>query len=70
MTIDVPNGTTMSQLKLTEVLYSPQVGYTLMSVGCLIEKGFSITFSRGKCTIQGPDGSHISLSLKTRDCIV
>ena len=33
MVIDVPNGIEISQLRLTEVLYSPEVGYTLVSIG-------------------------------------
>ena len=33
MVIDMPNGTDISQLCLMEVLYSPEVGYTLVSVG-------------------------------------
>ena len=59
LVIDMPNGTNASKLRLTEVLYSPEVGYTLVSVGRLDEKGFSLTFSGGKCTIRGPDGEHI-----------
>jgi len=45
--------------KLTEVLYSPEVGYTLVSVGRLDENGFSANFSGGKCTITGPDGEQV-----------
>ncbi len=57
MTIDVPNGVSdASQLQLTEVLYSPEVGYTLVSVGKLDDHGFSATFAGGKCTIHNPDG--------------
>jgi GAG-pre-integrase domain len=41
------------------VLYSPEVGYTLVSVGRLDEKGFSANFSGGKCTITGPDGNQV-----------
>jgi len=33
MVIDIPNGADISQLRLTEVLYAPEVGYTLVSVG-------------------------------------
>lgn len=70
--IDVPNGADISQLRLTEVLYSPEVGYTLVSVGRLDEKSFSVTFSGGQCTIQGPDGSHIGAIPKTKGlyCVV
>ena len=64
--IDVPNSTNISQLKLTEVLYSPEVGYMLISVGHLDDKGFAVTFSGSQCTIQGPDGTHIGAIMKTK----
>jgi len=44
MIINVSNGANISQLRLTEVLYSPEVGYTLVSVGRLDEKGFELPF--------------------------
>jgi Pol polyprotein, beta-barrel domain len=53
MVIHIPNGTTTSQIKLTEVLYSPEVGYTLVSIGRLDEAGFVVTFANGKCVIRG-----------------
>ena len=59
MIIDIHNSVDILQLKLTEVLYSPEVGYILVSVGCLNKKGFEVTFLGGKCTIHGPEGNHI-----------
>ena len=44
MTVDVPNGADVSKLQLTEVLYSPEVGYTLVSVRKLDDKGFELIF--------------------------
>ena len=32
MTIDIPNNVDISKLRLTEVLYLPEVGYTLVSI--------------------------------------
>ena len=66
MIIDVPNSANILQLRLTEVLYSPEVGYTLISVGQLDEKGFEITFLGGKCSIKGPDGKHVGAVPKTK----
>src|SRR5271169_5112119 len=66
MTIDVPNGAEMSKLQLVEVLYSPEVGYTLISVGNLDDKGFVVTFGGGKCTIAGPDGKRVGEIPKNR----
>ncbi|KIN93487.1 hypothetical protein M404DRAFT_94062, partial [Pisolithus tinctorius Marx 270] len=42
--IEVPNGCDVTKLRLTEVLYSPVVGYTLVSVGRLDQLGYSVTF--------------------------
>jgi hypothetical protein len=56
MVIDIPNGVDVSQLRLTEVLYSPEVGYTLVSIGRLDDEGFSTTFGGGKCIIKGLEG--------------
>ena len=66
MVIDVPNGVEVSQLRLTEVLYSPGVGYTLLSIGRLNEKGFSATFGDGKCVIRGPDHESVGIVPKNK----
>ncbi|PPQ83632.1 hypothetical protein CVT26_000950 [Gymnopilus dilepis] len=66
LVVDVPNGADTSQLRLTEVLYSPEVGYTLISVGKLDDAGFSLTFSDGKCVITGPDGERVGEVPKNR----
>ncbi|CAA7262723.1 unnamed protein product [Cyclocybe aegerita] len=57
--INVPSGVNMKQLHLTEVLYSPEVGYMLVSIGRLDEKGFSAMFAHGKCVIRGPKGEEV-----------
>jgi hypothetical protein len=59
MVVDIPNGADVSQLKLTKVLYSPEVGYTLVSVGCLDKNRFTATFGDGKCVICGPNGEQV-----------
>ena len=59
MVIKVPNGMKSSQLQLTEVLYSSEVGYTLVSIGRLDECGYSTTFGDGKCTIQDVSGGTV-----------
>jgi hypothetical protein len=43
MVVDIPNGADILQLRLTEVLYSPEVGYTLVSVGRLDDNSFSMS---------------------------
>jgi hypothetical protein len=49
----------LSQLRLSDVLYSPNVGYTLVSIGQLDDAGFTAQFGRGKCLLTGPDGEKI-----------
>jgi hypothetical protein len=65
LVVDIPNGSDISQLRLTEVLYSPEVGYTLVSIGRLDDAGFSSTFGDGKCVIKGPDGEVVGEIPKT-----
>ena len=59
MIIEVPNGYDISRLHLTEVLFSPEVGYTLASIGRLDELGLLIMFAEGFCTIHRSDGETI-----------
>jgi hypothetical protein len=51
LVIDVPNGYGEMQLRLSDVLYSAEVGYTLVFVGRLDEAGLSVTFRAGKCML-------------------
>ena len=55
----LPNGIGSSKLELSEVQCSPQVAYTLVSVGTLDEKGYTVTFGGGKCVITDPDGEDV-----------
>src|ERR1700677_731256 len=51
MPVEVPNGAKMSTLRLTEVLYSPEVGFTLISIGPVDDAGYYAIFSGGQCVI-------------------
>ena len=57
--MEIPNGSDYSKLRLMDVLYSPNVRYTLVSIGRLDEAGFTATFGGGKCVVCGPDGERI-----------
>ena len=57
MCIEVPNGMVSSKLYLTEVLFSPEVRYTLVSIGQLDQCGYTTTFGGGSCTIQDENDS-------------
>jgi hypothetical protein len=59
MIIEVPDSVDKSKLTLTEVLYSPEIGYTLISVGRLDKAGYVTTFGQGKCEIRDSDGKRI-----------
>ncbi|TFK43041.1 hypothetical protein BDQ12DRAFT_718283 [Crucibulum laeve] len=56
MIVNISNGVDILKLQLMEVLYSSEVGYTLVSIGRLDKKGFSATFADGKCIIRNPKG--------------
>src|ERR1700678_2002459 len=61
LVIDVPSGTGETQLRLHDVLYSAEVGYTLVSVGRLDEAGFTVKFGGGKCVLIGEDDVEIEV---------
>ncbi|KAK0219235.1 hypothetical protein IW262DRAFT_1245047, partial [Armillaria fumosa] len=48
MIIDLPHGSKSTGIRLTKVLYAPDLAYTLISVGCLDDAGYSVTFSSGQ----------------------
>lgn len=61
ITIDVPNGQNqMSSIHLKNILYSPDAGYMLVSIGRLDNDGYSTTFSKGRCVIHGHTGEQIA----------
>jgi len=45
----VPNGNTNSRILLRDVLHTPDVVLTLISIRCISEKGYSILFKEEKC---------------------
>jgi Pol polyprotein/gag-pre-integrase-like protein len=61
LVVDVPNGDGCTQLRLHDVLYSPEAGYTLVSVGRLDEAGFTVIFGGGKCIVRGEDDVEVGV---------
>jgi len=59
LVVNVPDGNTYTKLRLQDVLYSSNVGYTLVSIRRLNEAGFTALFGHGKCVIRGPDDERI-----------
>jgi hypothetical protein len=52
MIVSIPNGDKEVKIKLTRVLYTLALGFTLISIGHIDEAGHYSTFSGGKCEIQ------------------
>ena len=61
LAINVPNGDGTTQLHLMDVLYSAEVGYTLVLVGRLDEARFTVVFGGGKCMLKGEDDVEIGV---------
>ena len=59
MLVEVPNGADMSTIRLIEVLYAPEIGYTLISIGRIDNAGSTVTFGGGCCTITTVSGTVI-----------
>ncbi|KAL5520227.1 hypothetical protein ACEPAG_9440 [Sanghuangporus baumii] len=57
MAMPIPNGS--SEIVLTNVLYSPDIQYTLISVGELDKARHKMRFGEGKCRIFDPFGAQI-----------
>jgi hypothetical protein len=54
-----------STLQLTDVLYSPDVSYTRMSIGCIDDREYDFHFHRDILKMVGPEGATIGVSPKT-----
>ena len=67
--IRIPNGADHTELRLSNILYSPNVGYTLVSIGRLDENGFSALFGKGKCVLRGPDDELLGEVLKSSQSV-
>jgi hypothetical protein len=66
MVIEVPNGINPSKLRLTEVLYSPEIGFTLVSIGRIDDAGYSANFANGQCEIRSGEGEVLGRIPKTK----
>ena len=65
LVFDIPNNSGTTQFWLQEVLYSPEVLYMLVSIGCLDKDDFSMTFGGGRCTIRDANKEVVGVILKT-----
>jgi len=67
--IEIPNENGVTKMTLAEVLYSPEVGYTLVSVGRLDRQGYTVTFGNGKCVICNPSDVYVGSIPLTSQCL-
>lgn len=56
-------------LILHDVLYIPELANMLISIGCLDDAGFTITFGAGKGVIQNKNGEIVSSVSNRMVCI-
>ena len=59
MKIDIPNGKSNTCVMLKDVLYSLELGYTLVSLAKCDTTGFTIVLKKGSCHLQDPKGHQI-----------
>jgi hypothetical protein len=59
--IEVPNGKSSSKIVLCNVLYAPDLGLTIVSIGHIVKAGYTVEFNQGCCNIkQKKDGRRIA----------
>lgn len=67
MVVPVPNAPAMdSHMRLTDVLYTPDLGFNLVSIGRIDDAGYSATFSGGTCVISDAAGNPVGNIPKDR----
>jgi hypothetical protein len=54
--IELPNGPKQTPALLKDTVYAPGMAFTLISVGRLDKADCSVTFQKGMCTFQNPEG--------------
>jgi transposase InsO family protein len=64
MYLEVPNGNGHSKVLLHDVLYSPTMGITLVSIGRITSAGSSVLFHGETCQIYGPSKTLFAQILK------
>ncbi len=60
LAIHAPNGGSQSTIVLSEVLHAPTVGYTLVSLGALDQKGYHTSIGSGHLDLFGPGGHRVA----------
>jgi uncharacterized membrane protein YgcG len=63
--ISVPNGDAMNRMQLTHVLYTPAIGFTLISIGRIDDAGYFLLFGNGRCETRSKDNTIVGIIPKT-----
>ena len=63
--VTVPNGDSATKMKLTKALYTPDVGFVLISIGRIDDAGYFATFGGGRCKILDPNENVIGMIQKS-----
>ena len=50
--IQVPNGMNLTPIVLQDALHAPKIGLMVVSMGCIANTGYSITFKGNTCKIK------------------
>ena len=66
LVVNVSGGVDYSQLRLTEVLHPPEVGFTPVSISHWDKEGSSVMQDGGKCIIRGQDGAEVGSHLTNK----
>ena len=54
--INVPNGQTAIQITLKDMLYTPDIGLTVILVSKIADAGYRVLFEGKTCKIKDPEG--------------
>ena len=65
--ISVPNGDRISKIHLRNVLYTPAVGFSLVSISRIDDAGFSAMFGGQRCKIYNKDGNIVGSIAKSQN---
>lgn len=66
MIISVPNDPALSTpIRLTHVLYTPDIRFNLISIGHIDDAGYTVTFTSGRCVIFDKGGTAVGSIMKT-----
>jgi hypothetical protein len=59
MIVTLPNGSTLTRIRLHGILYTPSLGFTLISIGRIDEASYFAIFGNSGCLIRDHDGKAI-----------